>query len=554
VPDQGAEQALGAAERLREGHADQDPDAGNLPATGTTPGAALHTSGVLRCRALLLVLALTLPFAGSAQGAPTIKIEADPSKHGDRLPSSYLGISQEYDQIQNFTGVYAGGPNLANAALMRRLGSYGGGKPVLRVGGGSADGAWWNPDGQPRRPGLNLSITKKMIDGMVAFAQASDSLLMPNLNFAYPDHAILNEEAAAFAANVPREVLYAYEIGNEPDNYPKRELYANPDGTYTYSRPPGYDPRAYGEELAEAMPSLSAALGSLPMAGSSSAYVLRWVAAIPYFLRGPGKEFDIATLHAYALSGCPEAPTPTAEALLDPAKLRSILAVIVKGAESSAKLGRPLRITEGNSIYCGGYAGVSDSAAASLWMTDYLFGLWYVGVDGVNIHASSRVYRPFGFNSYADGSYHSVVGASYYGMLLFGEATANRARILPGPAFSRARGGKRVHAWGAVDSARRVVRVVVLNEERSGTASVLVRVPGARGSAKVKRLTSNGLGDTTEIKWGGQYFATPTEGEPVGTLTQETVRRRSKGRFRFKLERASAAMVTVKYRRARGHR
>jgi hypothetical protein len=48
--------------------------------------------------------------------------------------------------------------------------------------------------------------------------------------------------------------------------------------------------------------------------------------------------------------------------------------------------GLPFRLTELNSVTCGGVAGISNTFATALWAPDALFKLVRAGVDAVNVH------------------------------------------------------------------------------------------------------------------------------------------------------------------------
>jgi hypothetical protein len=50
------------------------------------------------------------------------------------------------------------------------------------------------------------------------------------------------------------------------------------------------------------------------------------------------------------------------------------------------RAGLPFRLTELNSVTCGGRLGVSDAFATALWAPDALSALLQTGVDGVNVH------------------------------------------------------------------------------------------------------------------------------------------------------------------------
>lgn len=496
-------------------------------------------------RAVLFAAALSLVPA-AAGAAPLITVKADANLRSTRLPKSFLGISQEYDQIERFTGNALLGYNAAVGALMHRLGSFGDGPPVLRVGGVSSDSVWFNPDGRPKPPGVFITASPRMLAGMVDFARRAGVKLLPGLNFANPDRSILYEMAKAFAAGIPRGLLYGFELGNEPDFYPQRP-FSEQDGRTVYTRPPGYGPSAYRRELRGVLGTLRSRTGSRRLAGPGTSLFKPWIDALPKLLVGPARPFGLLTLHAYELNACTKKRSDPQYAslyqLTSDEPFRRLFTALAPAVRAARRARLPVRISEANSIACGGRNGLSNATVASLWTADYLFGLWLAGVQGVNLHASSPLYRPMG----AAGRARALVGAPYYGMLAFAEAAGRRARLLPGVVFgSRARANLR--AWGTYEPGRRIVRVLIVNKEPFRHGRALVAVPRAARVATVERLTSPGLTATSGIAWAGQSYTAPTDGTPAGRHVAVRVRRGSGSRFAFEVGRASLTLLTVKLR------
>ena len=80
-------------------------------------------------------------------------------------------------------------------------------------------------------------------------------------------------------------------------------------------------------------------------------------------------------------------------------------------------------MSEGNSCYNGGKAGVSDTFAAALWSADFMLDLAARGVVGVNLHGGgSGPYTPIAGSS--DTGY--TARPVFYGMLLAGEFAGTR--------------------------------------------------------------------------------------------------------------------------------
>ena len=99
------------------------------------------------------------------------------------------------------------------------------------------------------------------------------------------------------------------------------------------------------------------------------------------------------------------------------------VAPLVRLARSA---GLPVRLTEINSVTCGGLAGVSDTFATALWAPDALFELAQAGVQAVNLHARVYTYNePFTFDS------HGLLARPLlYGLILFVRTLGPGARLL----------------------------------------------------------------------------------------------------------------------------
>ena len=118
---------------------------------------------------------------------------------------------------------------------------------------------------------------------------------------------------------------------------------------------------------------------------------------------------------------------------------------------------RKLRVDELNSVACRGRDGVSNTFSSALWMTDALFSLANVGVDGVNVHTlPDSAYQLFTF-AHHDGDWTGSVAPVYYGMQLFAQAAPRRLpvdlRLWSEPQLQPRRvgdpGAGRYHAGGA---------------------------------------------------------------------------------------------------------
>ena len=127
----------------------------------------------------------------------------------------------------------------------------------------------------------------------------------------------------------------------------------------------------------------------------------------------------------------------------------------------------PFRLTELNSVTCGGRRGVSNTFATALWAPDALFALLEAGVDGVDVHVRARTINA-AFVPVAGG-----IGARplLYGLMLFARA------LVPGRPCDRRPGegpGPGRAACVGDRHPRRRVRLVLVN---TGRRAVRARLP-----------------------------------------------------------------------------
>ena len=205
-------------------------------------------------------------------------------------------------------------------------------------------------------------------------------------------------------------ICLAFEIGNEPDLFPRHEGHRHTGYGYDdYLR----EYRTYRDALRKAIPDIA-------FAGPDAAIATDWVAR---FAVDEGKDIKLLTHHYYREG---QNPTSTIDKLLhtDP-KLAPILAKLRAASESS---GVPYRICETNSFSGGGKPGVSDTLAAALWVLDFMFTLASAGCAGVNMETGVNQrgfissYSPIG----DDEQGHYWAAPEYYGMLAFAQSGAGR--------------------------------------------------------------------------------------------------------------------------------
>lgn len=90
--------------------------------------------------------------------------------------------------------------------------------------------------------------------------------------------------------------------------------------------------------------------------------------------------------HVYPYSACarPGQPTyPTVQALLSENATAGMAKTVAPTLALADRAGYSLRLTEVNSVTCGGVAGVSNAFATALWAPDALFELMRAASEGL---------------------------------------------------------------------------------------------------------------------------------------------------------------------------
>jgi len=235
------------------------------------------------------------------------------------------------------------------------------------------------------------------------------------------------------------------------------------------------------DSYSRALTKLSPRIG---LAGPVVAYPavgLRWLAAL---LHPPHPALRLVTAHEYRYSACAPRRSPrypTVGRLLSENATAGTAAALGPAIRLVHRAGLPFRLTELNSVTCGGRPGVSDSFATALWAPDALFELMRAGVNGVNIHVRADAVNA----AFAPSPNGIVARPLMYGLILFRRMLGPNARLVT-PALAAPR-SLDLKAW-ALRVGRTGLRVLVINKGQHG-ATVLLRLP-AVAPATVERLVA----------------------------------------------------------------
>ena len=357
-----------------------------------------------------------------------------------------MGFSHEigFSIPQELMGL-PGQTNPIYRQMVKNLVAYGNGPLVIRMGGNSSD-----TSGEP---------TSSTVGPMAQVAKDTGAKFTLGVNLGSDNVQLAIDQARNYVANMPPGSVEAIEIGNEPDLYVK-------NGT----RPSTY---SFSDYFAEFSKWRKAVLPVLPQGvklmgpswGSTGS-----LPNLPTFLGQEETSLSILSQHNYAGSACNGQTNPS-NFLLQPSATTKTAHTVAPSVVLTHQAGLPFRMGEMNSISCTGETGVSNIFASALWSIDVLFEFANIGIDGVNFHtANDGAYALFTFNSKTSGGATTFsvesIRPEYYGLLLFQQATANHAKLLPVTLSTPAN----VKAWATLDN-KGVVRVILINKDQTAEGS-----------------------------------------------------------------------------------
>ena len=462
----------------------------------------------------------------SAPVPATVTMSA--SARAAAVPRSFLGVSTEYWTVPVWT---------AHMRLLTRV--FGllqaNGPLVLRIGGDSADHTFWAP--RQELPEWVFELTPSWLRQVSALVRRTRASLILDLNLVTATPANAAQWARTAEARLPRESIVGFEIGNEPDIYSHGSwLSATGGGRGSRALPRRITAGDYAQVYAAYAAALQKVDPGVPLLGPALAEPqshYRWLATL---VSGPHRGLTALTVHRYPYSQCARRGArtfPTIARVLSENATAGMAATIRRAERLATAGGLPLRLTEINSVTCGGRRGVSDTFATALWAPDALFELLHAGARSASVHVRANAINmafeltPRGF----------IAHPLFYGMTLFSRALGADPRLvalhLAAPPRSH------LKAWAVRVRGGRLN--VLLIDKGSRTARVTLRLPAA-GAASVERLLAPTVRSTGAVTLAGQHL--DAQARWVGRRTTETVPA-GPGGYEVTVGGMSAALVSL---------
>lgn len=457
----------------------------------------------------------------SGQGPVNVSVSVRrKQKDSVRVPANFMGLSYETSQLAH-AGFFS--PQDDDLVQMFRTLTTAG---VLRIGGNTSEFSHWDAspldgpaDQVSEGPDTNggaarrFAIHPQSIDHLAEFLTATQWTLIYGLNLAGGDLENAIAEARYVRARCGDRLL-AFQLGNEPEMF-----HHGDDKKARWS----FD--EYLERWRGFAGGLRKALGDVPLAGPDIAYKTDWVGR---FAKEAGGEVRFVSGHFYP-EGPPTDPSATTDYLLH--NWTKFAAQVSAANAAARESGVAYRMTEGNSCYNGGKAGVSNTFASALWAAEMCLRAADEGCAGVNLHGGGNgLYTPIR-SSAASGL---TAMPEFYGLLL-ADACAG-AEVLEVQA-SGCPQDLHVHAYAIADR----VRLVFVNMGGPATVTIAGLHPRGSGVATMTRLQAPGLDAEAGVTFGGQVVEADGSFPRVGG---ENVRLRD-GFAKISVDAQSGALLEI---------
>ncbi len=484
-------------------------------ATGTGTSSSV-TGPTVRTPA---ALAVSVRAGAFTSAAPTSKSQG------------FLGIATELSTITALSGP-ADDQDTPFVNLLKNLSP---GAPfLLRMGGDSADWAWWAVPGMKKPVAIRYTITPAWGADVKALLTSLGGKALIGVNLELDQKRVTAYEVKEFDKYVGPSLIDAFEVGNEPELYAAFNYYHLANGTGVKGRVPGhYTIADYGRDFTR----VAAGLGSAPIVGPSSGSP-SWLPDLGTMLNDLPSRLKLVTVHQYPEKRCSASTHIPESGFFTSAAIQGLADNIHAMVKAASAHGKPLRVDEINGISCGGQAGVSNSFGEALWALNVLPALWQAGADGVNFQTIDGNLNQMIAATQTSSGWQVSVEPEYYGLLAFADAAPAGSHLV------------RVSDPGYAGFYEFAVKApsgresVVLTNITSSTRTVGVFASGGHGTGVQTLLTAPSLTATSGTTLAGQHLSSGT-GELAGTSSHTLVRPNAKGVYAVKVPAHSAAILTV---------
>ena len=492
----------------------------------------MHARLAKICVSCCGLLCLIAGSAAAAVGPTPVLVTVGASQRS--IPPGFFGLGFETSELPHFA---AAGTSFDRLVALVRPGD---GTPLpVRIGGRSADETIWRTSMLAADRRIS-ELPRDWPDALAKIVRAEDLHVTLTVNLPVHSPAMAVRFASDVKRSLPRGTLGGLAIGNEPDLYRLHPFLNQERVVTTTARTPkawttGYSPARYTSDFKTYVQALTRAFPGIKLSAPDLSFPsLEW----PADLIGLGRfEPTELTFHRYGTAACTASQLqrlPDSAGLLDD-RYSTRLAGTMSGEVKFALAHHlTVRVSEMNSVSCGGPVSLVQSFATALWAPDALFEMARVGIAGVNWHIRAvRTNAPVVFDAHGLQARPELYGLALYAEMIDPGAMLLRVGTYP-PLAS-------VKVW-AVRSSRHV-RLLIINRGARAVSAGIPVPPGVHGdNGSLLRLLAPSPSARSDVTLAGQTIG--SDGRWHGRPHVETVRLRA-GRYRTRIRGYSAALLTL---------
>jgi hypothetical protein len=301
--------------------------------------------------------------------------------------------------------------------------------------------------------------------------------------------------------------------------------------------PPAITPAEYVADFRAYAAALKRVAPAVPLLGPAIANPRAHAGWVASLLAGARADVGAVSAHRYPYSACvpKRSPAyPTIARLLSRRATVGMAAGLAPVVALAHRAGLRLRLTELNSVTCGGRPSVSDAFATALWAPGALLQLIRTGVDAVNLHIrANTINAPFALNRGGLLARPLLYGLILFTRMLGPQAALERVQLDAKPSL-------RLSAW-AVRVGGGTLHTLLINQGRR-SVRVWLRLP-TNGAASVQRLLASSPRARFGVTLDGQRLG--RDGTWRRRATDQTVPASARG-YRVTVPGFSAALVTAR--------
>jgi hypothetical protein len=477
------------------------------------------------------------PAAPSTASTLPLEVTVGGAYAGPPIRPGFVGITTEYRDMFKEVGTDPTQPDTPFEQVLENLAPDGG--LDLRIGGDSSDWTWWPVPGMAPPPWARWTLTPTWMSVAQKLLEDIHAHLIIGINMEADNPVVASTEVEAIQSGIGPSVPTTFELGNEPELYPKWPFYITKSRQTVFGRPANYSFPQITSEWDSLAPQLAPQLGPIRLAGVGYSSFR----ALPYveqFLR-VSPDLSLLTFHTYALTpqNCQQGGELQESWLFRPSSLQNLAGAVGAWAAVGRQNNRAVRVDEINAVTCGGLANFSNTMGPSLWALNVLPLYAQTGITGVNFETRENTAQNLIQTTATSSGWQVTVQPEYYGMLAFAQLTPPGSRIL---SVSTEPGG--LLAW-AVRTPEGTINIVV-TDVTSQAQHAAIRVTGGEGSATTEALTNStgSLASTADPTLGGQTIS-PETGQLAGTQVTSQVTPQN-GVYDITVAPASATILSIK--------